>query len=251
MRIDVVTIFPDLFPGVLSQSLLGKALEQELLEVAVHDLRDFSEDKHKSVDDEPYGGGSGMVLKAEPLLRAVRSLRTEASLVILLSPQGPRLDDGRVQELATTHSHLILVCGRYEGVDERFIELEVDLELSIGDYVLSGGELPALVLIEALSRQIPGVVKRLDSVLQDSFRTGALDHPHYTRPADVEGHPVPAVLVSGDHGKIAKWRRKEALRATFKKRPELLDGLALDTHEQRFVKELSAAKLAPGGRSDG
>ena len=223
MRVQVLTIFPELFEPFLSTSLIGKAREKGLLEVRVHDLRGFSEDRHRSVDDEPYGGGGGMVMTAPPWIRSVRALSgEERPWRILLSPQGARLDEAKVRELAARES-LILLCGRYEGIDERVRETVVDEEVSIGDYVLSGGELPAMVLIEALSRQVPGVVGLADSVANDSFRAGLLDHPHYTRPPVVEGLAVPAVLTSGDHAAIQRWRRSEALRATREKRPDLLE----------------------------
>ncbi|HEV2854739.1 MAG TPA: tRNA (guanosine(37)-N1)-methyltransferase TrmD [Thermoanaerobaculia bacterium] len=225
MRVGVLTIFPELFSPFLSTSLVGRAIEKGLLEVRVYDLREFTEDRHRSVDDEPYGGGGGMVMTAPPWIRAVRSVTegSPSSWRVLLSPQGRRLDDAKVRELAG-RGDLVLMCGRYEGIDERVRETVVDEEISIGDYVLSGGELPAMVLIEALSRQVPGVVGLADSVENDSFRTGLLDHPHYTRPPVVEGLAVPEVLISGDHAKIRLWREREALRATQEKRPDLLEG---------------------------
>jgi tRNA (guanine37-N1)-methyltransferase len=230
MRVQVLTIFPELFEPFLSTSLIGKAREKGLLEVRVHDLRGFTEDRHRSVDDEPYGGGGGMVMTAPPWIRAVRAVSGEMTegerpWRVLLSPQGARLDEAKVRELAARAAErgVILLCGRYEGIDERVRETVVDEEVSIGDYVLSGGELPAMVLIEALSRQVPGVVGLADSVANDSFRDGLLDHPHYTRPPVVEGLAVPAVLTSGDHAAIERWRRSEALRATREKRPDLLE----------------------------
>ncbi|HEX4952419.1 MAG TPA: tRNA (guanosine(37)-N1)-methyltransferase TrmD [Thermoanaerobaculia bacterium] len=242
MRIEVVTIFPELFSTFLTTSLVGRAIEKGLLEVGVHDLRDFTEDRHKSVDDEPYGGGGGMVMTAPPWLRAVRSLTAEApALRVMLSPQGRRLDDAKVRELAG-HSRLLLLCGRYEGVDERVMELVVDEEVSIGDYVLSGGELAAMVVIETVSRQVPGVVQQAGSVEQDSFRDGLLDHPHFTRPPEVEGRRVPEVLLSGDHAAIVRWRRREALLATRRKRPDLLAGVQLSAEERRFLAEVEEAE---------
>jgi tRNA (guanine37-N1)-methyltransferase len=226
MRVQVLTIFPELFEPFLRTSLVGRAIEKGILEVGVHDLRGWTEDRHRSVDDEPYGGGGGMVMTAAPWLRGVRGLSGEGEEArpwrILMSPQGARLDDAKVRELAG-RGDLLLLCGRYEGIDERVRRTVVDEEVSIGDYVLSGGELPALVLIEALSRQIPGVVQLADSVEQDSFRNGLLDYPHYTRPPVIEGMAVPEVLLSGNHAAIRRWRDLEALRATREKRPDLLE----------------------------
>ena len=228
MRVQVLTIFPELFAPFLGASLMGRAIEKGLIEVAVHDLREWTEDRHRSVDDEPYGGGGGMVMTAPPWIRAVRGLSGDAGddpgrrpWRVLLSPQGARLDDAKVRELAA-RGDLLLLCGRYEGIDERVRLLVVDEEVSIGDYVLSGGELPAMVLIEAVSRQVPGVVQQAGSVEQDSFRSGLLDHPHYTRPPVVESLAVPEVLLSGDHAAIRRWREEAALRATREKRPDLL-----------------------------
>lgn len=233
MRVDVVTIFPQLFTAFLTTSLIGRAAEKGILDVRVHDLRDFTADRHRSVDDEPYGGGGGMVMTAPPWLRAVREISGERKpRRILLSPQGRRLDDAKVRELAA-EPDLLLLCGRYEAIDERVIQAVVDEEVSIGDYVLSGGELPAMVVIEAISRQLPGVVGFADSVENDSFRRGLLDHPHYTRPPEVEGMAVPAVLLSGDHAAIERWRRSEALAATRSKRPDLL--AAANAYEEPAV----------------
>jgi tRNA (guanine37-N1)-methyltransferase len=226
MRVGVLTIFPELFGPFLATSLVGRAVDRGLLAVEVHDLRDFTEDRHRSVDDEPYGGGGGMVMTAPPWIRAVRALSAAAEPEprpwrVLLSPQGAPLDDAKVRELAGRRE-LLLLCGRYEGIDERVRLAVVDEEVSIGDYVLSGGELPAMVLIEAVSRQIPGVVGQADSVERESFRHGLLDHPHYTRPPVVEGLAVPEILLSGDHAAIARWRHEKSLEATRAKRPDLL-----------------------------
>jgi tRNA (guanine37-N1)-methyltransferase len=225
MRIEVLTIFPELFGPFLSTSLVGRAIARGLLGVEVRDLRDFALDRHRSVDDEPYGGGGGMVMMAPPWIRAVRELAAAgtppAPWRVLLSPQGARLDDAKVRQLAA-RGRLLLLCGRYEGIDERVRQTVVDEEVSIGDYVLSGGELPAMVVIEAVSRQVPGVVRQEESVAQDSFRDGLLDHPHYTRPPVVEGLAVPEVLLSGDHAAIRRWRRAQAEQATREKRPDLV-----------------------------
>ena len=251
MWIGVVTIFPELFGEFLRTSLIGRARQSGRLEVEVRDLRDFTDDPHRVVDDEPYGGGGGMVMKAPPWLRAVHAMSAgRHPRRVLLSPQGRRLDDAKVQELAT-EPELLLLCGRYEGIDERVRQLVVDEELSIGDYVLSGGELPAMVLVEAVSRCVPGVVQQPSSVERDSFRTGLLDHPHYTRPPLVEGLAVPPVLLSGDHAAIDRWRRREALRATAEKRPDLLAQAPLTAAERADVAALGAADPQPCKSSDG
>jgi len=242
VRVQILTIFPELFEPFLSTSLVGRAIERGLLAVEVRDLREFAADRHRSVDDEPYGGGGGMVMTAPVWLRAVRELSAGRSpRRILLSPQGRRLDDARVRELAAAED-LLLLCGRYEGIDERVRELAVDEELSIGDYVLAGGELPAMVLVEALSREIPGVVQLPDSVARDSFRTGLLDHPHYTRPPEVEGLGVPEVLLSGDHAAIEAWRLRAALAATLAKRPDLLERAELSPAARRELDRLLAER---------
>ncbi len=254
MRIRIVTIFPELFGPFLATSLVGRAIEKGLLEVTVHDLRGFTEDRHRSVDDEPYGGGGGMVMTAPPWIKAVREIGAGAApWRVLLSPQGRRLDDAKVRELGR-RGDLLLLCGRYEGLDERVLETAVDEEVSIGDYVLSGGELPAMVLVETVSRQVPGVVGLAGSVEQDSFRDGLLDHPHYTRPPLVEGQAVPAVLLSGDHAAIERWRREKALEATAKKRPDLLAAARLSPAERRELAaregglEASAEAVPEAGR---
>jgi tRNA (guanine37-N1)-methyltransferase len=251
MRVQVLTIFPELFGPFLATSLVGRAIEKGLLEARVHDLRDFTEDRHRSVDDEPYGGGGGMVMMAPPWIRAVRAVAGqtgeggEGSWRVLMSPQGRRLDEAKVRELAA-RGDLVLLCGRYEGIDERVLSTVVDEEVSIGDYVLSGGELPAMVLIEAVSRQIPGVVGLAESVERDSFRQGLLDHPHYTRPPVVEGLGVPEVLLSGHHAEIQRWRDREALKATLAKRPDLLERPevleSLTREQRRELRELTAVR---------
>jgi len=223
VRIDVVTIFPEILEGPLRGSLLGKAIDAGTVDVRVHDLRAFATDRHRQVDDEPYGGGPGMVIKPEPVFAAVRSLGEAPGRVLLMSPAGRRLDQSFVRELAS-EPRLVIVAGRYEGVDERVVEGLPAEEVSIGDYVLSGGELPALVLIEAVTRLLPGVIGREESHEHDSFGDGGtLDHPHYTRPAEFRGLGVPEVLLSGNHAEIQRWRRDAALEKTRRNRPDLLE----------------------------
>jgi tRNA (guanine37-N1)-methyltransferase len=222
MRIDVITIFPELFEPFCRTSLVGRAVEAGLLAIGLHDLRSWSADPHRSVDDEPYGGGGGMVMTAPPWIAAVGAVSAGAQpWRILLSPQGTALTDAKVRELARL-PHLLFLCGRYEGIDERVAQTVVDEEISIGDYVLAGGELAAMVVVEAVSRWIPGVVGLPDSVESDSFGKGLLDHPHYTRPREVAGLTVPEVLLSGDHRAIGEWRRQQAIRRTRERRPDLL-----------------------------
>jgi tRNA (guanine37-N1)-methyltransferase len=221
MRIDVCTIFPAMVSAPLEHSLLGKAIAEGLVEVVTHDIRDFSADPHRSVDDASFGGGPGMVMKPEPIFAAVEALDPDGGRVIVLSPAGRRLDQALVRELAR-EPHLTLVCGRYEGVDERVVDGLPAEEISIGDYVLSGGELPALVVIEAVARLIPGVIGKEESHERDSFREpDVLDHPHYTRPREFRGMRVPDVLVSGDHAEIERWRADAARVKTRRNRPDL------------------------------
>lgn len=229
MRIDILTLFPEMVTPYLQGSLLGKAVREGLLDIEVTNIRDFATDRHRTTDDAPFGGGPGMVMKCEPIFAAVESLRGRNSLerVLLMSPRGRTLNQGLVRELATRRD-LVLVCARYEGVDERVSQALVTDEVSIGDYVLSGGELPALVLVEAVSRMMPGVVGDWESVATDSFFSGILGPPQYTRPAEFLGMAVPPVLREGNHAAIARWRRKEALRTTRSRRPELLTDLSKD-----------------------
>ena len=223
VRIDVITIFPGIFESPLRESLLGRAIEAGLLDVRVHDLRDSTIDKHRQVDDESYGGGPGMVLKPEPVFAAVESLGAGDRRTLLLSPAGRRLDQDLVRELAA-EPWLVLICGRYEGVDERVAEGLPAEEVSIGDYVVAGGEVPALVVLEAVTRLVPGVIGREESHEQDSFGdAGMLDHPHYTRPAEFRGLRVPETLLSGNHAEIERWRREAALEKTRRNRPDLLE----------------------------
>jgi tRNA (guanine37-N1)-methyltransferase len=221
VRIDIFTIFPELLQGPLATALLGKAVRAGVLDIRVHDLRDFATDRHRSVDDEAFGGGPGMVLKPEPVFEAVESLDPDRGRVLAMSPAGRRLDQALVRDLAA-EPHLSILCGRYEGFDERIVEGLPAEEVSIGDVVLSGGELPALVLIEAVTRLVPGVIGREGSHERDSFsEPDLLDHPHYTRPAEFRGMRVPDVLLSGDHAAIERWRRDAALEKTRRMRPDL------------------------------
>jgi tRNA (guanine37-N1)-methyltransferase len=224
IRFDVLSVFPEMFASPLNGSLIGKAREKGLIDIRLHDIRDYALDRHRMTDDAPYGGGGGMVMKVEPIDRALQAVlpdRSEAP-VILMTPQGEPFTQRRAEELAT-FGRLVLVCGRYEGVDERVREHLVDRELSIGDYVLSGGELAAMVVIDAVSRLVPGVLGNEASAAEDSFSTGLLEYPHYTRPAVYRGWATPEVLLSGNHAEIEAWRRRESLKRTLRRRPELLE----------------------------
>jgi tRNA (guanine37-N1)-methyltransferase len=245
MRIDILTLFPEMFAAPLRAGLLGRAIERGILEVVVTNIRDFATDHYRTVDDAPFGGGAGMVMKCEPVFGAVADLRGKNSLerIILLSPRGRTLNQARVCELAQVPD-AVLICGRYEGVDERVSVGLCTEEISIGDYVLSGGELPALVLVEAVSRMLPGVVGKWDSVVTDSFYDGILGPPQYTRPAVFQGMEVPSVLRNGNHADIERWRRKEALRVTLTRRPELLTGCSKE--DIRLLAELSHCPPEPG-----
>jgi tRNA (guanine37-N1)-methyltransferase len=220
MRIDIVTLFPQMFDSVLGASLLGRGIESGKLEVNLHDLREHGLGKHRSVDDEPYGGGAGMVMRPEPIFEAVEEIREVNSHIVLLSPRGSLLRHGAVARLAE-HEHLILICGRYEGVDERVAEFLADEELSIGDYVLAGGELAAMVVVEAISRFVPGVMGNTESLTSESHAQGLLEYPQYTRPATFRGHAVPEVLVSGHHAEVERWRRAQSESLTRERRPDL------------------------------
>ncbi|EQA07528.1 MULTISPECIES: tRNA (guanosine(37)-N1)-methyltransferase TrmD [Pasteurellaceae] len=240
MWIGIISLFPEMFKAITDFGVTGRAVKQNLLQVQCWNPRDFTHDKHKTVDDRPYGGGPGMLMMVQPLRDAIREAKATAckedgveAKVIYLSPQGRKLDQAGVQTLATNQK-LILVCGRYEGIDERLIQTEIDEEWSIGDYVLTGGELPAMTLIDAVARFIPGVLGKQASALEDSFAEGLLDCPHYTRPEVLDGLPVPQVLMSGHHEQIRKWRLEQSLERTWLRRPELLDSLAL-TDEQRVL----------------
>lgn len=239
MHIGVVTLFPEMLAAVREVGITGRAVEQSLVSIHSYSPRDFTTDKHRTVDDRPYGGGPGMVMKVEPLRAAIREAKAQApegSPVIHLSPQGRTLDQAGLHELANLPG-MVLVASRYEGVDERLIAAEIDQEWSIGDYVLSGGELAAMVLIDGVTRLLPGALGHEDSAAQDSFSDGLLDYPHYTRPELVDGVEVPAVLLSGDHQAIHRWRQKQALGRTWLQRPDLLTCLTLDSTQQQLLDE--------------
>lgn len=244
MRIDIVTIFPEMIRAVLSYGVLGRAQESGTLQVEAHDLRAYTTDRHRKVDDYPYGGAPGMLLKPEPLFRAIRELHHEDTHVVMLTPQGKMLTQQRAEHLSLK-PHLILVCGRYKGVDERVRERLVHEEISVGDYILSGGELPALVLVDALARVLPGVLGDYDSAQRDSFSDGLLDAPYYTRPALFESHPVPPVLLSGDHARVRRWQREQSLMRTAKRRPELLAEADLTQEDLDYLKSVQESKDEP------
>jgi tRNA (guanine37-N1)-methyltransferase len=237
VRIEVVTLFPELFAGPLQTSIVGRAVERGLVTFGVHDVREHGLGRHRSVDDYPYGGGAGMVMRPEPLFAAIEPLRADGAEVILLDPAGERVTDPLARELAGA-SHLALVCGRYEGIDDRVRAL-VDREVSIGDYVVTGGELPALLLIDAVVRLVPGVIAEA-SHAGDSFASGLLEYPQFTRPEVFRDMSVPPVLLSGDHGAVERWRRREALRRTLERRPDLLESAPLTDDDRALLDELAA-----------
>ena len=239
MQVAVVSIFPELVSQVGEYGVVGRAVERQLLSLHCENPRDFAEDTHRTVDDRPYGGGPGMVLKFGPTARAIRQAKDrlpEGSPVICLSPQGRVFDQDTARRLSDLQG-FVLLAGRYEGIDERLIENEVDEELSLGDFVLSGGEIAAMAVVDAVARLLPGVLGDDESAAQDSFMEGLLDHPHYTRPESVDGQKVPAVLLSGDHARIARWRYKQALGRTFLRRPDLVADLNLDQEQQQLLDE--------------
>ncbi len=240
MKFDIITIFPRMIEAGLAEGVVSRGRERGLLDIAVHDLRDFTTDRHRSVDDVPYGGGPGMVMKPEPLVRAIeriRETRGAPDAVVITSPQGRLFTQDEAARLSGL-AHVAVLCGRYEGMDERVRSLVATEELSIGDYVLSGGELPALVIVDAVSRLVPGVVGDEQSVEEDSFARGLLDYPHYTRPAEFGGAKVPDVLLSGHHAEVRRWRKRAALARTLERRPELLQQAALDEEERRLLDEI-------------
>lgn len=254
VKFDVVTIFPSMVLAFLEEGVIGRANRRRLLDIAVHDLREFSKDRNKKVDDMPYGGGPGMVMKPEPFMRAMEKIkadRGEPEAVILVSPQGKTLKQAKVRSLSRLN-HVVLLCGRYEAVDERVADSVVSEEISIGDYVLTGGEVPALVILEAVARLAEGVVGDAESVKNESFERGLLDYPHYTRPADVNGARVPEVLLSGNHEEIRVWRKYESVKRTLERRPDLLDEgrQLLDEEEKRILETLQNVDLARKVRAD-
>lgn len=239
MRIDVITLFPAMFDAISRHGITSRAVEQGILELERVNPRDFTQDTHRTVDNRPYGGGPGMVMMVEPLRQAIQTAKAaspQAARVIYLSPQGRLLDQTALLELSK-RERIILVCGRYEGVDERLIRAEVDEEWSIGDYVLSGGELAAMVMIDGVTRLLPGALGHEDSASEDSFMQGLLDYPHYTRPEHIDGMEVPPVLLSGDHEKIRRWRLKQSLGRTWIRRPDLLAELALTDEQRQLLEE--------------
>ena len=251
MKIDIVTIFPRMVEEPLAQGVLGRAIERRIIDVRVHDLRSFTDDRHRVVDDVPYGGGPGMVLKPEPLFRAVDWIGRERGTpdaVVLTSPQGRRFTQTEAERLSGL-GHIVLLCGRYEGVDDRVREHVATDEISIGDYVLTGGELAALVIVDAVARLRPGVVGDEGSVEAESFTRGLLDFPQYTRPAEVAGHRVPDVLLSGHHADIRAWRKRQAVSRTLAQRPDLLPAAALDEEERRILQELMEQRQGGAGHA--
>ncbi len=249
MRFDLLTIFPEFFAGPFDFGIVKRARQQGIVEIVVHDLRSFTTDKHHVVDDRPFGGGDGMVLKPEPIFRAVESLlETDAlgdgqkrTAIVLLSPQGRMFNQADAERFAEECSRILLICGRYEGVDERVAERLISDELSIGDYVLTGGEIPAMAVVDAVTRLLPNALGSETSAAHDSFSEGLLDYPHYTRPAEFRGWRVPDVLISGHHGEVEKWRRRAALLKTLKMRPDLLEKARLTPEERRWLDEILRA----------
>ncbi len=239
MRIDIYTIFPDMF-NPLSQSIIGRAQENGIIELLIHDIRDYTNDKHKCVDDPPYGGGSGMVMKPEPIFASIESLFEQAlspDEIILVSPQGRKFSQD-IAETLSSKNHIAIICGHYEGVDERVRQSLITDELSIGDYVLTGGEIPAMAITDAVVRLIPNVLGSPDAASYDSFSDGLLEHPHYTRPRDFRGMIVPDILLSGNHQNIKNWRRLESIKRTLERRPDLIDKAQLSEEEKAFINTL-------------
>jgi tRNA (guanine37-N1)-methyltransferase len=240
MLIDIITLFPNMYSGVFSESLINKAIENKICEIKTHNLRDYSKSKHKNTDDTSYGGGPGMVFLPEPLLEAINKLKQKDSHVILTCPKGNNLSQSKVKKLKS-YNHLIIIAAHYEGIDQRITDQIVDETISVGDYVLCGGEIPSMIICEAVIRLLPGVVGNNDSITQDSFENNLLDHPHYTKPAEFLGQKVPSVLLSGNHKNIDAWRLEQKLASTLTKRPDLLSMSELSKKEksalEKFLKE--------------
>lgn len=250
MHFHVITLFPEMVEQMCEFGVLGRAIKRGIVELTCWNPRDFTLDKHRTVDDRPYGGGPGMLMKVQPLADAINAARQQAgddAKVIYLSPQGQLLNQQAVKKMArrAEQRNLILIAGRYEGIDERLLEQYVDEEWSVGDYVLSGGEMPALIMIDAIARMLPGVLGDAESAQQDSFMEGLLDHPHYTRPEQIEGQAVPEVLLSGDHKMIDRWRQKQALKRTWLRRPELLETLPLTEEQKKWLSEFQREHEQP------
>ena len=248
MHFDVLTLFPGLFAGVFEESIIKRAREAGLVTVALHNIRDYAAGRHQATDDTPYGGGGGMIMKPEPIFAAVEALTSEAKdqvPIVLLTPKGRRFTQNVARSLSRQR-RLVLICGRYEGIDERVHRHLATDEISIGDYVLAGGEVPAMVVVEAVTRLIPGVLGDPSAPFEDSHAEGLLEYPHYTRPPTFRGHAVPEVLLSGHHAEIVRWRRRQALRRTWERRPELLDSARLDEDERRYVEELKFQQKSNG-----
>jgi len=251
MRIDVLTIFPQMFDAPFSFGIFKRAIDQDLVSIHVHNIRDYTHDRHHTVDDYPYGGGPGMIFKPEPIFEAVAAVKAQVTEkpgtgelpVVLLTPQG-RLFNQQIALELSKYRHLVLLCGHYEGIDERVVEHLVTDEISIGDYVLTGGELPALVVIDAVIRLLPGVLGSENSAQEDSHVNGLLEYPQYTRPADFQGWPVPEVLLSGNHAQIARWRREQIIRRTLERRPDLIDTARLGQEEKQLVEQFTALDKA-------
>ena len=258
IRFDILTLFPDLFDGVFEHSIVKRAREAGLLSVRIHNIRSFCTDKHQVTDDTPYGGGGGMVMKVEPITAALEHLvnpgliaRQKATDVVttpivLLSPTGRRFSQ-QIAQSYQRYERVILICGRYEGVDERVVDLAVTDQLSIGDYVLSGGEIPAMVIVETIARLVPGVLGDMRALIDDTHANGLLEYPHYTRPSTFRSFEVPEILLSGDHARIAKWRREQSLSRTLKRRPDLLEGARLTESDRRFLESIAKEDQAPEG----
>lgn len=242
VKFDVLTLFPEMFEGFLTTSMIRIGLEKGRMDVGLHNIRDHAKNKHRRVDESPYGGGPGMVMTPQPIDDTLKTVATEGAHVVYLSPKGRRLDQQKVMDLAEK-DHLVLLCGHYEGVDQRILDKWVDEEISIGDYILTGGELAAMVVIDATSRLLEGVLGKGDSFLDESFMDGLLEHPHYTRPRAYEGREVPAVLLSGDHGAIEDWRLERAIEETIDKRPDLIDVYLTDPKRPEKIKGLIRKRL--------